>query len=72
MMPPNGTRVSLYLMVRFCENTYRFVGILCVLKQGVALGTKEVYAPMCQHAVDLWWKDQRKTHYDLMSTSLER
>jgi len=32
--------VSLYLMVRFCENTYRFVGILRVLKQGVALGTK--------------------------------
>lgn len=40
--------VSLYLMVRFCENTCRFVGILRVLKQGVALGTKGgVYAPMC-------------------------
>jgi hypothetical protein len=29
-------------MLRFCENTYRFIGILCVLKQGVALGTKVV------------------------------
>jgi hypothetical protein len=28
-------------MVRFCENTYGFVGILGVIKQGVALGTKE-------------------------------
>ena len=32
--------VSLYLMVRFCENTSRFVGILRVLSQGVALATK--------------------------------
>ena len=35
--------VSLCLMARFCENTYRFVGISGVLKQGVALGTKKVY-----------------------------
>jgi hypothetical protein len=34
-------------MLRFCENTYRFIGILCVLKQGVALGTKEVVAVPC-------------------------
>jgi hypothetical protein len=40
------TSVSPHLMVRFCENTYRFVGILRVLKQGVALGTKGVHAPM--------------------------
>jgi hypothetical protein len=33
-------------MLRFCENTYRFIGILCVLKQDVALGIKEVFTPM--------------------------
>jgi hypothetical protein len=33
-------------MLRFCENTYRFIGILCVLKQGVTLGIKEVFTPM--------------------------